>query len=411
MSMTTLCPCINAGWPKQTLLVRESSSPAEETLLGNNFSDLLNEQQCSNISLTFTHEPFSSERSDRSVCVGQEFGSYCNNWWKDVYADNCTGDWCSSNWCFVSSKDCFLTMAGAHILEYDDKTLSYAACGNLATYDFDLRFNHLRGRTIRIAYPNVPRDGGFLIRQPDGSFDGSVVRFVDEIFVDKLQLNVEIRNVSEQSLSKYASPFTACVHDIALGLVDLCGGPYFRTPERLLLAPLTSSFFSSRQVLILQNDLVSTNTGQQSFWEYILTPFIPFTWQAWSLMVFCTLYMSIALRIIKRKLEGRRYLRTPLKELSLATYNGILSATSGQVSDPPAKEDGKTAIGEKFIIAGFCIFSFIISTAYEASFTLSLIEANKVDAVNSLKSIVDRGGKSGIPTSLVQLLGSISTGS
>lgn len=100
-------------------------------------------------------------------------------------------------------------------------------------------------------------------------------------------------------------------------------------------------------------------------------------------MAIASLYMTLALRIVNRALEGKQ-IQNPAKEMGIACYNSVVSITSGGVANLPEK----TSAGEKVIIAGFSVFAFIFMSAYTASFTLSLIEGQKEDPLNSLREIV-----------------------
>ena len=80
-----------------------------------------------------------------------------------------------------------------------------------------------------------------------------------------------------------------------------------------------------------------------------MTPLAPYDWQAWVVMIVACLYMEIARRIVRRKLLKGKFSWNPLKELGLASYNSIVSVTSGAV----VFDTEDTSVSEKIIIAGF----------------------------------------------------------
>lgn len=88
-----------------------------------------------------------------------------------------------------------------------------------------------------------------------------------------------------------------------------------------------------------------------TFWELLITPFQPFTWAAWGIIILIVLYMSFAIKIIQ---SGKLFFEGKSIASSIADicYNTTTSFTSGSVdnaSDVPSRS-------EKVIIAGFSVF-------------------------------------------------------
>ena len=126
-------------------------------------------------------------------------------------SETCAHDWCDSKWCFVDPTTCDLPLYQSGI-DGHNHFVSYAACGNLGSYSFGDKFHHLRGETIHVAYPSVEEDGAYYFVKADGTRDGAAVSFINQVFLDALELNVVVHNVSEISEDRYTSPFTSCVH-------------------------------------------------------------------------------------------------------------------------------------------------------------------------------------------------------
>ena len=101
--------------------------------------------------------------------------------------------------------------------------------------------------------------------------------------------------VSDKSSTRYSSSYTACVHEISLNETDLCIGAFWTTSERLLLAPFTS-------MLYVDSFYMVTEASSSSFAEKLLTPFAPFTKDAWQYISFVVLYMALAIGLIQRRL-------------------------------------------------------------------------------------------------------------
>jgi len=116
--------------------------------------------------------------------------------------------------------------------------------------------------------------------------------------------------ITEKSYSKYSSSYTACVHDISLGELDMCVGAFWTTTERLLLSSFSNTVYYDEFYLIVHT------TKDNSFYSNFITPFEPFEVQAWLWVVSVSLYMAIAMRIIHK--TGGRYLKDEQSESSIS---------------------------------------------------------------------------------------------
>lgn len=239
---------------------------------------------CRNV--TFTRYPFQPKDDEidqhKNSCVPLDFGVGCRDWWNDIYGggNGCTEGWCSEKWCFVDPDNCSSSYYSASVANHDDDLyLSYSACGSLGSYDFTDRFQHLQNEVIHVAYPDGGGDdGAYLFVRPNGTVDGAIVRFVQNHFLIPLNLTVVVHNVSKESQERFLSPFTACVHDISLGKVDLCIGAFWRTAERLLLSRFTNAFAMDNNILVVVEQ--QDDEDQQTLsWDFILTPLNPFPLQ------------------------------------------------------------------------------------------------------------------------------------
>lgn len=113
------------------------------------------------------------------------------------------------------------------------------------------------------------------------------------------------------------------------------------------MSRFTSSYFDTDLFLVMNSEDYDSES-ESTFWDWIWTPFDPFTWEAWLLMMFVCLYMEVARNIVHERLEGKKT-HGPAAEVGNASYQSIVSITSGSVAFIP--EDVST--GEKIMIAGF----------------------------------------------------------
>jgi len=224
-----------------------------------------------------------------------------------------------------------------------------------------------------VGYPPDLDDVGHVFTTDAGYKDGPAVQFLFRI-LEQSNFSITVANfsTSEASLERYSpsNGYTACVHDVSLGYVDMCVGTFLLTKERRILSHFTGNTFESTQLLIVLRE----PSNRKSIGDLLRTPLKAFTNEAWLLMSFSVFYMAFVLFSIRETYDGkynpmnkRRSVVTARATKSL--YHGILSLTSGTVSGKPTAPK----LSERIVIAGFAIFGLFFLTAYQASFTVTLI--------------------------------------
>ncbi|OLQ12661.1 hypothetical protein AK812_SmicGene3399 [Symbiodinium microadriaticum] len=76
--------------------------------------------------------------------------------------------------------------------------------------------------------------------------------------------------------NRYESIYTACVHDVAIGNLDLCVSDMWVLPERALLVEFLPALRHDHFYLVVRK-----TAGQVSLYDRLTTPFSPFTLQGW----------------------------------------------------------------------------------------------------------------------------------
>jgi len=147
-------------------------------------------------------------------------------------------------------------------------------------------------------------------------------------------------------------------------------GTFLLTKERRILSHFTGNTFESTQLLIVLRE----PSNRKSIGDLLRTPLKAFTNEAWLLMSFSVFYMAFVLFSIRETYDGKY--NPTIKRRSVVTaratkslYHGILSLTSGTASGQPTSPK----LSERIVIAGFAIFGLFFLTAYQASFTVTLI--------------------------------------
>ena len=175
-------------------------------------------------------------QSQESIdCYPKEYGASCQNWDGLYRAKQCAGNgydkegsYCSSKWCFVDPLNCkILYQQSTLVVDVNamDNVVyaSYETCGNINAYNIDRYSTVFLNQTLTIAFPGDSSALYDLFTNSEGEKDGSSVRFFEDV-QSFYNYNVDVVEISNISRQKYSSSYSACVHDVALGLVDLCVG-------------------------------------------------------------------------------------------------------------------------------------------------------------------------------------------
>ena len=175
------------------------------------------------------------------ICVSRYYGaSLCKPWDKggygkpecdpkflDLAPQRLTGQMqCSHRWCFVDPSNCNKTFENSGIVEYPQLHQSYSTCLNVDPRSPSEIKQPLAGRNFKVAFPGDSTSNYTLYTENNGvTRNGSTVAFFN-LIREETGGNWEVVNTSESSLAKYDSSYTACVHDVGLGLLDFCIGKW-----------------------------------------------------------------------------------------------------------------------------------------------------------------------------------------
>jgi hypothetical protein len=154
--------------------------------------------------------------------------------------------------------------------------VSYQTCGATDRYtEYDVQ-NAWQGRTIRIGFPTPERPHVFpsadqgLVEAPNGDlWTGTTVALALDLF-GAAGLNFTVGEISPISRELYPlSSYTACVHSVFMGLLDMCIGAFGITSERLALTSAGTTIFADYMVLLtrVHRMHVPTNRAGCNQWE------------------------------------------------------------------------------------------------------------------------------------------------
>eukprot|EP00403_Amphidinium_massartii_P030779 CAMPEP_0178396624 /NCGR_PEP_ID=MMETSP0689_2-20121128/13823_1 /TAXON_ID=160604 /ORGANISM="Amphidinium massartii, Strain CS-259" /LENGTH=698 /DNA_ID=CAMNT_0020017301 /DNA_START=32 /DNA_END=2126 /DNA_ORIENTATION=+ len=337
-------------------------------------------------------------------CYPQDYGSRCHEW--DLEHSPCNVEdpalWCLKPWCYVDSSNCQRPLTKSQLWNTSSSVYySYATCGSLDEYTEISHTSALAMRTL--GSPTPALRPVYTIVNIDNHWQGAFVDFTQEIW-DTLRVTPQVVQVSDASLSRFSSKFSACVHEVALNRTDLCIGNFWDTPQRLLMASFTGHIYQDAFYLISFRD------DEQTLADILAAPFRPLHWFVWLL---CGVFLGIfALGFCL--FEETRCM--PLKEMRRKTtpknvhakadrfgthfYETILSFFSSSSSlEVPLKTHSA-----KILNVSFAMFILLIITSYTANLTTLLVVDRQKAKIDSLEAGIQAGMRICAPDVISRML-------
>lgn len=184
--------------------------------------------------------------------------------------DSGAPDWCGARWCYVDAETCQRPMDPSDVQPGSagsSLSYSYETCGNLNAYSEVRHYKTLRGQHLRVSYPSDSGSGYTLVTTADGRRLGADWAQIAR----EAQFTWEIAPLHEESRSMFASSFTACVHQVALGEADLCIANFWMTSARMLI----HSGFTAPVYYMYDDFVLVVNAVEEadSFLEKVARPF------------------------------------------------------------------------------------------------------------------------------------------
>eukprot|EP00816_Leptocylindrus_hargravesii_P013442 CAMPEP_0196825104 /NCGR_PEP_ID=MMETSP1362-20130617/92860_1 /TAXON_ID=163516 /ORGANISM="Leptocylindrus danicus, Strain CCMP1856" /LENGTH=525 /DNA_ID=CAMNT_0042205481 /DNA_START=47 /DNA_END=1624 /DNA_ORIENTATION=- len=344
------------------------------------------------------HDHFES-----TACVPMNYGaSQCSAWDAngiDVGDPRCLAssdmqkqwgifNFCQLNWCFVDVDNCDIKTNIDEVSEiatsqYDNISnlyRSYETClGTIesSSQERDQILAPILNKSFRVG---IPGDAVYdLYTNEDGTKNGSTWAMF-ELIREETNGTWEYVDVSALSMSKYStSSYTACIHDVALGLVDFCVGNFWPTGERFLIhTPFSRSFMVDKFFLVSPMIIYDS----VSYFQGLVLPFKVFTSEAWMGVVLTAFYFAVVMYVARITYAGGNYPGASKWEafargLSRISYDTLIYLTSADPSKVPNAAESQPKSEERgpemVAIAGFAFFGLLTLTAYTASSAAAMV--------------------------------------
>mmetsp|Transcript_29862 Transcript_29862/g.70384 ORF Transcript_29862/g.70384 Transcript_29862/m.70384 type:complete len:663 (-) Transcript_29862:141-2129(-) len=200
--------------------------------------------------------------------------------------------------------------------------------------------------------------------------------------------------VSATSLEIYeSSSWTACVHDISIGRLDMCLGDFWVTEERLRLANFLPAFSMDNFYLVVPG------VEDESFGDVLWKPFRPFHPVTWLFIIIVLLVMGFFIYLVEREDNGDDFPETRVwTGLLKGAYFGFMSFLSGGPANAPATPAGRV------MSLGLGLFLVLSLSAYTANLATFLIMTNVKSGISSVEQAVTSGKRICIAAGIADMI-------
>ena len=268
---------------------------------------------------------------------------------------------------------------------------SYGTCGYVSSFvqpPAQAIARVLEGSKLRIGFPgdsNAPflmttTSPGQAGAVPGTNKSGAYPLFIYSTF-NESQIEWEALPISQRSydfVGGNGSSYTVCTHEVGLGNIDMCWGPFWTTPERRRLTTFSGAIEVENFFLIVRRQ----GQGGSSFGSSIKQPFEIFSTGLWLLLVVVFGYAGVVLVHESGTYEHAwdEFVQSPVSLLK-----GVNAFNLKQVPGMSLKSSGQWL---HYTVLGF--IATILTTAYTAATTTRLVQAAASD-VTSMNQAISNG--------------------
>lgn len=306
-------------------------------------------------------------------------------------------EYCSLSWCYVDEEICQVrrmclgsevrpycrdrprkaTQASSHVdfmLFY-----SYETCGNLDTYTSE-RVHEESFNVTYVATPMESRPWSFVVET-----SGEPVGIVTDLETAAVQVLhsdlIFMQDVTAASLQRFpTSSWSACLHDIAIGVVDMCFGDFWVSKERLIYVSFLPALYQDEFRLVAQT------TSGDTMMTIMEQPFLPFEWELWISVFSFLIVAGLLLAFAEREhneddFPDPSWWRGALK----GSYVAVMNFLAGGPVHLPHTQAGR------FISMGIAFFVLIVLATYTANLASFLISDRSSGPISDLESALAKG--------------------
>ena len=329
-----------------------------------------------------------------SYCYPLSYGNTCAAHDKNLEPfcndPNNKFDFCDDSWCYVDPSQCKFSENNTYARSdlFPHLFNSYTTCGAVDKWEFDIT---LKGKTLRVGVPALFFPDHYKLDangKPKGNFERDINSGVGDfhgIFIDLLNdiasranFMVQYESVSIGSIKKYKGDlWTACVQDVARGLLDMCIGNFWENSPRRQIAQFSTSILNDRFYMI-----VPLPREDDSFGAQMSKLFQPFSPTLWLTIILTTIGVGFSYTILS--INSNSSMKKIMNNIVFNTYRASMELMGGATFslDQP--------IYLKNITLAWGFFLLIIIAAYTANLTAFLSDKPVIHRFESLDDCIEK---------------------
>ena len=342
-------------------------------------------------------------------CVPLNFGvGRCNEWDQDfAYCNGSAADaaaasaFCDEPWCYVNASECHSsdqsywrsTLFGSNVELY----YSYSTCGgDQRVWEAANVLAGLKGKTIRAAIPKLYYPSHYhtnatnhVVDRPEAT-DIELTTNLKGFWIDYYtamaaagQFSIEWKAVSHFSRGKYSSAWTACTRDVQRGLIDVCVGNFWTTPERLQMTNFLTASAIENFYMMTKRPVVDVSFGVRASIAYK-----PFTLELWLLVIFLVCFMGCTYTITSKQSKQAKAYIYNIYAASLELFGASVSTDSGTVGQNGQRQSKATM----FLKVAWAFFILALVGGYTANLAAQLTSKSlKKNEIASIEDCINQG--------------------
>mmetsp|Transcript_48166 Transcript_48166/g.109632 ORF Transcript_48166/g.109632 Transcript_48166/m.109632 type:complete len:809 (+) Transcript_48166:56-2482(+) len=312
---------------------------------------------------------------------------------------------CFSSWCYVDPRICQVNASQCARLGDPDNIMcrdrekklsnhlalkslglyySYSTCGFLDSYTAHAGIQDVMNSTLLVSCMS---DWPWVVE--GYRWKGVLFNFVQEACWDEFKCTFSFADpvVSQESIAAVGpSKWNGCIHDVAIGRLDMCIGSFWITEERQQMVTFLPPLFQAHWYLVTPK-VEAEGFWKLWKWEILKKPFKPFSARLWISIATFLAIGGLVFALVEAPGYALDRGRPGEHRFYQALYGLYLSFTwccaGGSISRP------KTFAGRLVTLGLGCMLLFVVA-CYTASLASLLVAERGQEPVKSLEEAIQR---------------------
>eukprot|EP00930_Biecheleria_cincta_P039767 TRINITY_DN27305_c0_g1_i1.p1 TRINITY_DN27305_c0_g1~~TRINITY_DN27305_c0_g1_i1.p1 ORF type:complete len:626 (+),score=81.02 TRINITY_DN27305_c0_g1_i1:54-1931(+) len=287
-------------------------------------------------------------------------------------------EWCDDKWCYISKTAC--TRNFKESSEFPGFFYSYHTCGFLDRYFSPA--SH--------PWPSTRPLYAFAFGNEAQLSPGTGAKFLDMFLhfaagvlprvgipLEDVRYRAQLSNATQR---KFSSTYSGCVHDVALGNIDICLGDIWATEERQSFGTAVFIQVFSEPMLLL----TTIENKEDNLWDMLLKPFIPFDWNLWGMIFSVIVATCLAMVFFEFHRNDSDF---PDRSIGAAIAKSMYLSVSSFVNAGTAYTS--VTLSGRVTSVGYGLFILISIATFTAETASALISKSLVQKAQTIEDVLE----------------------